>query len=345
VKLLTLTPTTIRDSSEYIGTLKSRRTISIQPQVEGQLTEILVKSGDVVEAGKPLMQIDPARQVASVNTAQATRASRLAGLAFARQQLDRVKRLYDSGAGSKQDLDQAAANVASAQADVDALGAQIRQNEVQLQYYRIVAPAKGVVGDIPVRVGDRVTTQTLLTMLTDNEALEAYVSVPVERAGLLVPDMEVELLDSAGATLGTGHVHFIAQQVNPETQSILIKTDIHNPTGILRAEQFVRARVVWSTHDGVAIPALAVQRLNGQTFVFVAEAGDGGRLVARLRPVTLGELSGTTYVVAAGLKAGDRVVVSGTQKIQDGVPLVEQADKPPPAAGTDAGAGAGAKAR
>jgi len=330
VKIVTLAPTPIRDASEYIGTLKSRRMITIQPQVDGQLTRIFVKSGDVVEAGKALMQIDPARQEASVTTAQANRAARLAELEFAKQQLERVQRLYQSGAGSKQDLDQAMANLSAAQADVNALGAQIRQNQVQLEYYRIVAPAHGIVGDIPVRVGDHVTPQTVLTILNDNGALEAYISIPVERASQLAMGMEVQLLDGAGQIIASGHIHFISSQVNSETQSILIKTDVENPTGLLRPEQFVRARVVWASHDGVTVPALAVQRLNGQTFVFAAEASEGGKLVAKMRPVTVGELVGDSYVVATGLKVGDKIVASGTMKLQDGAPIADQPEAPSP---------------
>ncbi|HKA86918.1 MAG TPA: efflux RND transporter periplasmic adaptor subunit [Haliangiales bacterium] len=323
VKLQTLVAGSIQDASEYIGTLKSRRSITVQPQVEGQLTKIFVKSGDTVDAGTPLMQIDASRQQAAVASAQATRAARLASLAYAKQQLERIQRLYDEAAVSKQELDQAKANRDSAQADVDALGAQIRQNEVQLDYYRIVAPAHGVVGDIPVRVGDRVTTATVLTTVDDNGALEAYVSIPIERAGQLRRDMEVEVLDSTGVPLGTGHVYFISPQVNADTQSILIKTDVQNEGAKLRAEQFVRARVVWSTHEGVSVPALAVVRLNGQTFVYVAESHDGA-LVAKQRAVALGELTANAYVVLSGLKAGEKVVVSGLQKLGDGAPIAAE---------------------
>ena len=325
VKLVTLASIPISDTTEYLGVLKSRRQITIQPQVDGQLTKIFAKSGDVVEAGAPLMQIDPARQEAQVSSAQATRASRLATLAFAKQQLERVQRLFDSGATSKQDLDQAKANVQAAQADVDALGAQIRQNQVQLEYYRITAPAKGIVGDIPVRVGDRVQPTTVLTTLTDNSGLEAYVSIPIERAPQLQMGMNVQLVDATGAPIAHGTVHFVAANVNPDTQSILVKTDVADPKIDLRADQSVRARVVWSAHEGVAVPALAVIRLNGQTFVFVA-ADENGKLVARQRPVDLGELNGASYNVRAGLKPGEKVVAEGAQKLQDGAPIME----PPP---------------
>ena len=329
VKTITLAPTEVRDTTEYIGSVKSRRSVTVQPQVDGQLIKIFVKSGDAVEAGQPLMQIDPARQQAAVSSAQATRASRLAQLAFAKQQLERVQRLFQEAAVSRQELDQAKANYDAAQAEVAALGAQIRENEVQLEYHRVAAPAKGVVGDIPVRVGDRVTTQTVLTTIDDKGALEAYISVPIEKAGQLRRDMEVDLTDTAGTPVGIAKVFFISPQVNPDTQSILIKTDVPDDKVALRAEQFVRARVVWSTHQGLLVPALAVVRLNGQTFVYVAENQDG-KLVAKQRAIAIGDLSDNNYAVISGLKTGEKVIVSGLQKLGDGAPVAEQPDQPKP---------------
>lgn len=320
VELQTLQASRIRDTTEYVATLKSRHSIVIQPLVDGQLVRIFVKSGDTVDAGQPLMQIDPSKQRATVTSVEATRASRQATLNFAQQAYERAERLYQGGAISQQELDQARSNFHSAQAEVNALGAQIRESEVQLDYYRISAPAHGVVGDIPVRVGDRVGPATQLTTIDENGLLEAYISVPVEKAARLRLGMPVELVDAAGATLAEGQITFVSPQVNEDTQSVLIKTIVENHDNTLRAAQFVRARVVWSTHQGVIVPALAVLRLNGQSFVFVAE-GRGGRLVARQRPVSLGELGAQGYPVNAGLEPGERIVVGGVQKMRDGAPI------------------------
>ncbi len=320
VSLQTLHKNKVRDFTEYLATMKSRQSILLQPQVDGQLTHIFVKSGDVVEPGTPLMQIDPSRQQASVLSAQASRSSHLAALNYAKQAFERAQRLYEGGAVSRQELDQARAAYESSRADGEALGAQVRQNQVQLGYYRIVAPAHGVVGDIPVRVGDHVTPATKLTTLDENSFLEAYISIPVERAVELRPDLDIDLIDNTGATLSTSKITFISPQVSEDTQSILIKTVTQNKNGQLRAAQFVRARVVWSTHDGLTIPALTVTRVNGQSFVYLA-VPDGARLIARQRPVALGELVDGTYVVKSGLSDGDRLVTSGMQRLSDGIPV------------------------
>jgi RND family efflux transporter MFP subunit len=313
----------VPDTTEYIATLRSRRSIAVQPQVDGHVTRIFVKSGDRVEAGRPIMQIDPARQRANLTSTQANHASRRAALALAETELARSRKLVELGAVPRRELDQATSNAEALRAEVAALAAGIRSDAVQLGYYRITAPAGGVVGDIPVRVGDRVTPGTLLTTLDDNAALEAYVSVPVEQSARVAPGMEVQLVDAAGSALSTGKVTFVSPQVSSETQSILIKTDVDNQDGSLRAEQFVRARVIWGATDKLTLPPAAVVRMNGQTFVFVAE-GEDASPVARMRPVVLGDLIDNRFSVRSGLTAGEKVVSSGVQKIRDGAPIAIQ---------------------
>ncbi len=310
----------IRDASEYVATLKSRRSIVLQPQIDGQVTKIFVASGDTVHQGDPIMQVDPARQEALVSSEQAGRAAKLAALGYWKQQVERLAVLFDGGAVSKQELDQARSTYESTQADVKALDAQVRQQQVQLQYYRVVAPAGGMIGDIPVRVGDRVTQATRLTTLDQNQMLEAYISVPVERAADLRPDLPVELLDNTGAVLAETRVSFISPLVNDDTQSVLLKALVGNDKGTLRAGQFARARVIFAEHSGPAIPVGAVIRLNGQHFAYLVEDTPKGP-VARQRAVVVGEMSGNTYAVKAGLSPGDRIVVSGVQKVRDGSQL------------------------
>ena len=91
----------------------------------------------------------------------------------------------------------------------------------------------------------------------------------------------------------------------------------------MRVQQFIRARIIWRNEPGLTVPIVSVLRIGGQYFCFVAEQSDKG-LVAKQRPVELGEILGNDYVVAGGLKAGDRVVVSGVQKLADGAPVKAQ---------------------
>lgn len=333
VPLATVAETDLRDATEFVATLKSRHTANVQPQVDGVLTRIFVKSGDRVAAGAPLMQIDPAKQRAAVRSQEATRAQKKAALEYARQQLQRMQTLYKGGAASKQQLDEAQSVLQQAQADYDALGAQVKEQEVQLAYYRVTAPSAGVVGDIPVRAGDRVTTSTLLTTIDQNDALEVYVSVPLERAKELKLGLPVETLGESGEVLAATRISFISPQVDQQTQEVLVKAPVPNDQRGLRADQFVHARVVWSTHPGVVVPVLAVSRVNGQYFVFVAEpapaGGPGGGLVAHQHPIKVGEVVGNDYVVLSGLRPGERIVASGVQKLFDGMPIAELPAAPP----------------
>jgi RND family efflux transporter MFP subunit len=322
VDLVTLAPTQVVDASQYLGTLRSRTSASLQPEVEGKIVQIFVKSGDLVEAGQPLVQIDPERQSAATTLVREQRVGRQAQLVLAQQDLARVQRLVEKDALPQQALDDAKAAVTTAQSEVAALDAQLAGSKVQLGYYRMVAPDQGVVGDIPGRVGDRVTTQTVVTTVTDNRVLEANIAVPVERARDLAPGLKVQVVDHEARVIGEGTIEFIAPRVDPDTQSVLIKADIDNANNALRAGQVVNARVVWRAQPGLTVPALAVTRQGDQTFVFVAVAADHG-LAAKQRPVQLGPLTDNAFPVVSGLQAGDRIVTSSIQKLHDNAPIAQ----------------------
>jgi len=325
VKTITLEPKPIPQTSEFVATVKSLRSTNIQPQVEGIVRQILVKAGDRVRAGQPLVQIDPEKQQATVATTQSQRASREADLAFAKQQLARNQKLFDAGAVSQAELEQAETNVKTAEAQLAAVSSQIRENEVQLQYYRVTAPADGVVGDIAVRQGDRVSTSTLITTIDAAEGLEAYINVPLERASALRSGLTVELIDMDGKVIATNPITFIAPRADDATQSILVKATLRTRPPGIRVQQYVRARIIWTNEPAISVPVVAVNRISGQYFVYVAEQGQGGALVARQKPVTVGDLIGDSYIVRSGVKEGEKVIVSNIQKLQDGVPVKPEA--------------------
>jgi len=324
VKVLEAKAVPVYDASEYVATLKSRDSAVIMPQVEGQITQIFVHSGDRVKAGSPLVEIDPVRQKATVRSQESTREAQQAQLNWAKQQYQRTLGLSEAGVVSKQDLDQAKATLDAAQAQVDSLDAQVKEQTVQLHYYRVTAPRAGIVGDIPVRVGDRVTTSTQLTTVDLPGSLEVYVYVPVERSSQLKMNLPVQVLDSSGKVLADSRISFISPQVDNTTQTVLVKARIPNGNEALRQLQFTRARVVWGTHENPKVPILAVSRLAGQFFAFVAEPQAGGSYIAKQRPLTIGETVGNDYEVRNGISPGDKVIVSGTQFLMDGAPVIPQ---------------------
>lgn len=319
VELAVARPAAIEDATEYVATLRSLRSTPIQPQVDGQVTAILVRSGERVKAGAPLVQIDASRQQAAVSSQQAEHAAREAALGFARSRAERARQLYTAGATSREELEQAETVLKTAEAGLRAQDAHIQEDQVRLRYFTVAAPTDGVVGDVPVRVGNQVTPQTVLTTIDQNDRLEVHVQVPIERAPDLRVGLTLRVLGTDGAPLTSTTVTFVAPSVDHDTQTVLAKGLVANP-GALRAQQFVRAQIVWKTTPGLLIPVLAVTRVNDQYFAFVAETQKGA-LVARQRPVKLGPIVGDAYALVGGVKADEQIVVSGAQKLADGAPI------------------------
>jgi len=320
VQTLTLEPRAMPQSTEYVATVRSLRSTTVQPQVEGFVRQIFVTAGARVRAGQPLIQIDPDKQQATVTATESQRASREADLAFARQQLARMQKLHEAGAVSRAELDQAETAYKNAEAQLAAVQSLIREHQVELEYYRVTAPAAGVVGDLAIRQGDRVTPSTVITTIDQAEGLETYVNVPLERAADLKPGLMVELLDAAGTVIAATPITFIAPRADDATQSVLVKATLRQMPAGLRVLQYVRARIVWSNDPVLAVPIVAVTRLAGQHFVFVAEQGEQG-VVARQKPITIDTVIGETYIVRSGLEPGARVIVSNVQKLGDGAPV------------------------
>jgi RND family efflux transporter MFP subunit len=323
VKVETAQLVSVKDTTEYVATLKSRDSAVIMPQVEGQITDIYVHSGSRVAPGTPLMQIDPAKQQATLKTQEDTLTAKQAEVKWDRQEYERNNGLYEAKVISKQALDQSRTALDQAEAQLQALQAQVRQETVQLHYYRVIAPGSGIVGDIPVRVGDRVTTTTVLTTVDKPGSLEAYVYVPIERSSQLRPNLPVEIIDQLGNAIAESRITFISPQVDSTTQTVLAKAQIANIDDRLRTAQFIHARIVWGTADRPVVPVLAVSRIGGQYFAFVAEQQDG-KTVAHQKPLRVGEMTGNDYVILEGIKPGDKIIVSGTQFLIDGAPVLPQ---------------------
>jgi RND family efflux transporter MFP subunit len=315
---VTLSPVPTGDT--YVATIKSRRSATMQPQVDGNLTKILVKSGDIVKAGQLLMQIDPLKQVATVQSQQGTEQQQKAVYQYNQVDVARQKALYEAGVISKQAYDQSVQSYQNSKGALDSASALTITQQQQLAYYQIRAPFAGVVGDIPVHLGDYVSPTTLLTTVDENADLEAYIYVPTERAGQIRTGLPVDILDTAGNVLTKSTISFLSPQVDNGLQSILAKAEIPHTAERLRNQQLVKARITWSTAPAPTIPVLAVSLIGGQTFVFIAmPKGDG--YIAHQIPVTVGETLGNTYPVLSGLKPGDKVITSGLQFLQEGVPI------------------------
>ncbi len=334
----------ITNSTEYLSILKSRHSANINPQVEGYITKIFVKSGDRVAEGAPLLQVDPLKQEATVKSQEMELSAQEADVHLAQITMERNRKLVADKVISQAEFDNAQMTYEHAVARLRSLEHQVQQEKVQLRYFEVKAPMAGIVGDIPVRVGDRVAVSTLLTTVDEPGALEAYIYVPASRAGELHVGLPVKLLDDIGVVGVDTKITFISPQTDQETQTVLAKAAVLNAKANLRIAQQVRAQVDWGTRQGPVIPVLAVQRINGEYFAFIA-VNEGKGAVARQKQMSLGEVTGNDYAVLGGVKAGDHLIISGTQFLQDGMPVVEMQKKPGKQNNAAAGPEPGTKAK
>lgn len=334
-------------------------------QVFVQLGSQVAAGAPLFEIDSRQQQAAVAGQTAGIAAAQANlesgravlsqlRADRLrleAAAEFAREQHERNLRLLAEGAISQAQADQSSRDLRQAEAALAAQQEQIRAQEaailraerevqraqaeaerqqVQLQFFQVTAPFAGIVGDVLVRQGDYVTPQTVLTTLTQPQALELNLNIPLQRAPQLRIGTPVQILDSRGEVIGSSQISFIAPEANAATQSVLAKALLENPAGQLRSAQFVRTRVIWEERPALLVPVTAVARLGAQTFVYTVQTteppaeGMPPGAVAVQRPVQLGSIYGNSYEVLEGLEANEPIVLSGLQKIRDGAPIVDE---------------------
>ncbi|MCC5603128.1 efflux RND transporter periplasmic adaptor subunit [Nostoc favosum] len=217
--------------------------------------------------------------------------------------------------------------IAQARSQVTQAAAQVQAAQVQVQYTKVLAPFTGIVGDIPTKVGDYVEKADQLTTLTRNDSLELNISVPLEEAKKLRLGLPVQMLDAQGKTTARGKLSFISPNASSDSQTVLVKANFGNSRSQLINRQSVQTKVIWNQRPGILIPVTAVSRLGGETFVFVAQAPaekskpGAPSLVAQQKPVKLGVIEGNNYQVIEGLKAGDKIVVSGILNLTNGAPI------------------------
>lgn len=288
---------------------------------------------------------------AQLQRAQADRVSAAAELDLRQTNYSRTAELVKEGAlpqsnldQDRRDLDVARAELAAADKEVNAARATVSQSasavreaqarvasqSVNLDFKRVTSPINGIVGDLPVKVGDYVTTETTVTTITRNDQLDMDIQVPSGYKDRLRLGLPVQLIDlDSNKLLGTGSISFISPQIDTEGQSILVKARFPNSNGSLRDGQRAQSKIVWNRTSGVLVPTTAITRVGGQAFVYAVdqkndEAGKAQTVVSQ-RPVKLGNVQGNSYVVLEGLKAGDKIATTNILKLRDGAPVQPEA--------------------
>ena len=331
---------------EYVAQTQSSRQVNIQARVNGFLEKRVYTEGSVVKAGQVLFLMDMKPFQAQVDAAKAQVAKAQAAVDVAKANLARVKPLTEKEALSQKDLDDATGNFESSSATLEAAKAQLVTAQLNLSYCTITSPVDGISGSAAQADGTylnqqnaQLTTVAVLTpiwvnfSLSENE-MQSFRD-QVER-GLLRPApgskyvVEVLLVDG---TLfpHTGTITFTDPSFSAQTGTFLIRASLDNPKGILRPNQYVRARIKGATRpNAILVPQRAVLQGAKGHFVWVVDKDTK----AENRPVTVGDWSGDDWVIIEGLRAGDRIVVDGGLKLGPGTalapkPYVATASAPP----------------
>ncbi|MDH6063389.1 efflux RND transporter periplasmic adaptor subunit [Umezakia ovalisporum] len=359
---------TVDESSDFVASLESQRSVKMRSKIPGEVTQVFVKSGDPVVAGRAIIQVDSIAPTideinathqaaliqqenarAKLKSLEATRQSHIADLQLQQQDYERYAELAAQGAVSRSSRDYYASRLARAKANLSAINSQIegeksiileaekvlqqaeeniKNRKFQRRNYQIIAPFRGTIGEIAVKVGDLVNTSTPLVTVSQNKPLEVNISVPSEQSTQLRKGMPVEVLNPQGEVLSTSKISLITSDPKSEEPEILIKAIFNNSAGELRPDQLVRARVIWNQRSGVLIPTKAVSHQGGETFVYVIKAQESSQgvsqLIARQRRLKLGNIKDDYYQVLAGLQPDEKIVTSGLLNLKDGVAIVPE---------------------
>ncbi len=307
---------------EYLASLTSRRSIALYPHVSGYVKAISVKPGDPVTEGALIIAINPGRELATLKSLEANLQTRRAHAQFAVHNDSKSQALLEAGLIGDIEYQRRYSLRVAAEADVKQAEAQLKSQADLLGFYSIIAPSDGVVGDVPVRVGDYVTPQTRLTSVDQDKLIEAYIYIPIPKANAIDENTVIQLVDNSRIPLCETKPSFVSTTVNVDTQTVLVKATCPN-AGKLRAAQVLTARMIWGREPRLTMPISAVSRLVGTYFAFVADRTPDG-VVARQRPIDVEGMFENSFIITSGVKAGEEVIVSNVQRMLDGTHVASE---------------------
>lgn len=327
VQTATLVPTQVTVTDELPGRVTAWRTAEIRPQVGGIIQRRLFEQGALVRAGQPLFQIASAPYQADADTARATLQKASAAHARARVQADRLKPLVAADAISRQSYDDAVAAREQAAAEVAEARATLRRRQLDVGFSRVTAPIAGRIGAANVTEGALVGSSDANPLATIQQIDRVYIDVrqPAERFAALRASKQatgpVEIVTGSGQLHPVkGRILFSGIAVDPGTGDALVRVEIDNPGERLLPGMFVRARLPRVTMPAaLTVPQQAVTHdASGAALVHVVDRQDR----VHARRVTPGDVVDGRYLILSGLRAGERVIVAGQDRVQPGTPVV-----------------------
>ena len=333
VSVVTLQPQTVTLTRELPGRTSPYLVAEVRPQVGGIVKARLFTEGSRVKAGQPLYQLDDAIPRADQETAKAALVRAQAALNSARPKAERWAELAKTGNVSKQDNENTIAALRQAEADVVAAQAVLDRGNVILAHARITSPITGRIGKSSVTQGALVTANQADALATVQQLDPIYVDVTRSSAELLELRRQIAagrleqgtnlpvtvLLEDGSRYEHEGKLTFTDVTVDPGTGSFMVRVVVPNPDGILLPGMYVRAAVSSGVRqDALLVPQQGIARdPKGNTTAMIV--GEDGKVA--VRPVTVSRTIGDKWLVDDGLRAGDKVIVEGLQKIRPGAPV------------------------
>jgi len=329
VSFVTMQPEKLMLTSQLPGRTAAFRTAEIRPQVSGLIQKRLFTEGGMVRAGETLYQIDPAPFQIAVNNAAAALKRSESLLPSVRSRAARFEELLAAKAVSQQDYDDAAAALIQVEADILVWQAAVQAARINLGYTRVTAPISGRIGKSNVTDGALVAAYQPLPLATIQQLDPIYVDVPQSTTDLLslkrrlqdgrlqhgIDQNQVELLFEDGTPYPlSGELQFSDVTVDPTTGSVILRALFANPDGMLLPGMFVQAVIKEGENDqALLIPQQGVARdPKGNPYALIVAADS----TVEMRPLTLDRAIGSSWLVTAGIRAGDKVIVEGLMMLR-----------------------------
>jgi membrane fusion protein (multidrug efflux system) len=328
VEVVTVTQKDVPIYEEWIGSLDGDVNAVIRPQVTGYLIKQNYTEGDWVKKGQLLFQIDPRTFQAAVDQAKGLRAQQRALYQTAKANLKRVKPLAAKNALSQKDLDDTTGAELSAKASLEAAEASLETAKLNLSFTRITSPIAGIAGIAKAQIGDLLSPSmpTELTTVSTVDPIKVYINISereylvlaraVQAEGKRPEQVPLELILVDGSTYPhEGRFSVLDRQVDTTTGTFKGAALFPNPDRLLRPGQYGRIRARMAIEKGaLLVPQRAVTEIQGKYLLAVVGADNK----VAIRPVTVGNRIGSDWIIASGLKPGDKVIAEGTQKVKDG---------------------------
>lgn len=325
----TIQTTTADLKTSYPATIKGMQDIEIRPKVSGYLVKLLVDEGATVRKGQPLFLIDSEQYRATVKAAKAQIRVCRANIATQKLTVDNKRMLFKQNIISSYDLKMAENTLASYEAQLAAAEAQLQSAQDNLRWCTVTSPADGVVGSIPYRVGSLVGGQSAEALTTVSNISKMYVYFSMTEKQLLALTREaggvnaaikkmpaVSLVLSDGTTYSqSGTISTVSGVIDPSTGSVQMRATFDNAQHILRSGGTGSILIPTHASDAIMVPQSATFDVQDKKFVYVVNAD---KTVATREITVLPQNNGQTYVVASGLRAGERIVVDGVNQLKNG---------------------------